>query len=218
MVFQITNLWWFHVTSPRHPKKNNRSVVRVASCILVWGHLKMTFQLWSGFPKVPLMCPCWPSTTVSLRWWPPTATLTWAVRILINASCSTSWRSSSHLVIYDPSDFGGHGKCVLSAINIRKNDMYPWFNDSLEDSDRERWGVNICKGTDLEWFYMSSSNVCPEHLVFGNLKLQSTEILNWRYAHSYSMLKPSSFSSHWSFIYWRKAYRNLLNMMKLLLL
>lgn len=77
--------------------------------------------------------------------------------------------------------------------------MYPWFKDSLEDSDSGRWGVNICKGTNLEWFYMGSS-VCPEHLVFWNLKLQSTEILNWRYAHNYSMLKPSSFSSHWSFI------------------
>ena len=63
----------------------------------------------------------------------------------------------------------------------------------------EGW-TYICKGTNLEWFYMGSSDVCPEHLVFWNLKLQSTEILNWRYAHSYSTLKPSSFSSHWSFI------------------
>ena len=46
------------VTPPRHPKKTTESVVRVASCIFFWGHLKTTFQLSSCFPKVPLMCPC----------------------------------------------------------------------------------------------------------------------------------------------------------------
>lgn len=94
--YQLMVIPWWHL---HDTKKKQQKCCKSFYLHFFWGHLKMTFQLSSCFPKVPLMCPCWPSTTVSLRWWPPTATLTWAVRILINASCSTSWRSSSHLVI-----------------------------------------------------------------------------------------------------------------------
>lgn len=95
--------------------------------------------------------------------------------------------------------------------------MYPWVKDSLEDGDRERWGVNICKGTNLEWFYIGSS-VCPEHLVFWNLKLQSTEILNWRcpqleHVKTKQFLISLKFHIEWTHIVtcwiWWSSYTNL---------
>ncbi len=39
--------------------------------------------------EVLSMCPCWPSTMAFLRLWPPTATPTWAVKTLTNASLSS---------------------------------------------------------------------------------------------------------------------------------
>ena len=94
----------------------------------------------------------------------------------------------------------------VCAMNIHKLTCIriPAFNDSLEDSDSERWGVNIYKGANLMWFYMSSSDVCQNILCFEIWSYNNQQKFLIKDTHSWNMLKPSRFSSHWSFFIERK--------------
>ena len=94
----------------------------------------------------------------------------------------------------------------VCAMNIHKLTCIriPVFNDSLEDSDSERWGVNICKGANLMWLYMSSSDMCQNILCFEIWSYKNQQRFSIKDTHSWNMLKPSRFSSHWSFFIERK--------------